>query len=102
MKCRRSPGPSAPSTCWQPVRAARWRSWAARSGSDRGRYRLGAGLASLGDAAARGLGVFERFDAVAEALVEQLGESVLLWVREDETLLLAAAREGTHPLRFVP
>jgi DNA-binding IclR family transcriptional regulator len=67
-----------------------------------GAYRLGAGLVALGGAAARHLGIFERFAALADDLVEQLGESVLLWVRHDDGYVLAAAREGSHPLRFVP
>jgi DNA-binding IclR family transcriptional regulator/nitroimidazol reductase NimA-like FMN-containing flavoprotein (pyridoxamine 5'-phosphate oxidase superfamily) len=69
---------------------------------ERGRYRLGPGLAALGGAAAGHLGVFERFASVAEDLVERLCESVLLWVRQDGLFVLVAAREGTHPLRFVP
>lgn len=69
---------------------------------EQGRYRLGPGLVALGSAAARHLGVFERFAAVADDLVEQLGESVLLWVRHDDTFVLVAAREGSQPLRFVP
>jgi DNA-binding IclR family transcriptional regulator len=69
---------------------------------ERGRYHPGPGLIALGGAAARRLGIFERFGAVADDLVERLGESVLLWVRQDDTFVLAAAREGTRPLRFVP
>jgi DNA-binding IclR family transcriptional regulator/nitroimidazol reductase NimA-like FMN-containing flavoprotein (pyridoxamine 5'-phosphate oxidase superfamily) len=67
-----------------------------------GRYRLGPGLVALGGAAARHLGVFERFAALADELVERLGDSVLLWVRHDDGYVLAAAREGTRPLRYVP
>lgn len=69
---------------------------------ERGRFHLGPGLVALGSAAARHLGVFERFAAVADDLVERLGESVLLWVRHDDTFVLVAAREGSQPLRFVP
>ena len=31
-----------------------------------------------------------------------LGETVLLWIRQDDSFVLAAAREGTQPLRYVP
>ena len=69
---------------------------------DRGSYRVGPGLAALGAAAARRAGLFERFAAIADDLVTRLGESVLLWVRHEDGFVLAAAREGTLPLRFVP
>ncbi|MFN8635425.1 MAG: helix-turn-helix domain-containing protein [Chloroflexota bacterium] len=69
---------------------------------DGGRYRLGPGLVALGSAAACKVRACERFAAVADRLVEQLGETVLLWVLHEETFVLAAAREGTQPLRCVP
>jgi DNA-binding IclR family transcriptional regulator len=67
-----------------------------------GRYQVGPGLAALGSAAACRLRACERFAAVADALVTALGETVLLWIRQDDTFVLAAAREGTQPLRYVP
>jgi DNA-binding IclR family transcriptional regulator len=67
-----------------------------------GHYEVGAGLAALGSAAACRLRACERFAALADALVAALGETVLLWVRQDDTFVLAAAREGTRPIRFVP
>src|SRR5687768_7615659 len=60
-----------------------------------GRYAVGPGLAALGQAAACRLRACEQFAAVAEALVAALGETVLLWVRQEDTFIVAAAREGT-------
>jgi DNA-binding IclR family transcriptional regulator len=67
-----------------------------------GHYTIGPGLAALGQAAACKLRACERFAALADALVAALGETVLLWVRQDDMFVLAAAREGTQPLRYVP
>src|SRR5215212_1314484 len=67
-----------------------------------GQYRIGPGLAALGQAAACRLRPCEQFAAVAEALVAAHGETVLLWLQHEQTLVLAAAREGTQPLRYVP
>lgn len=67
-----------------------------------GRYTVGPGLAALGQAAACKLRACERFARLADALVAALGETVLLWVRQEETFVLAATREGTQPLRYVP
>ena len=67
-----------------------------------GRYLPGPGLAALGSAAAQRLEPLHAFDALAEDLVDRLGETVVLWLQHGDGLLLAAAREGTHPLRFVP
>jgi hypothetical protein len=67
-----------------------------------GHYQVGPGLAALGSAAACRLRACERFAAVADALVTALGETVLLWILHDDTFVLAAAREGTQPLRYVP
>jgi DNA-binding IclR family transcriptional regulator len=69
---------------------------------ERGCYQVGPGLAGLGAAAAQRVGIFERFAVIAEDLVERLGESALLWVQHEDGFILAAAREGTLPLRFVP
>jgi len=69
---------------------------------DRGSYRVGPRLAGLGAAASQGAGLFERFEAMADALVGRFGETVLLWVRQDGGYALAGAREGTLPLRYVP
>ena len=67
-----------------------------------GHYQVGAGLAALGNAAACKLRACEQFAAIAEQLVAALGETALLWVRQGDSLVLAAAREGTEPLRYVP
>ncbi|MCC6174514.1 MAG: helix-turn-helix domain-containing protein [Chloroflexi bacterium] len=67
-----------------------------------GRYRAGPGLPALGHCAARQLRAAVRFEALAEHLVERIGETVLLLVRDDDRYVLAAAREGTCPLRLVP
>jgi DNA-binding IclR family transcriptional regulator len=67
-----------------------------------GHYEVGPGLAALGQAAACKLRACERFAALADALVAALGETVLLWVRHEDGFVLAAAREGTQPLRYVP
>jgi len=67
-----------------------------------GRYVPGPGLVELGTAAAQRLEPLHVFDALAADLVESLGETVLLWIQHGDELALAAAREGTHPLRYVP
>lgn len=67
-----------------------------------GQYQVGPGLAALGNAAACKLRACERFAAVADPLVAATGETVLLWARHEDTFVLAAAREGTQPLRYVP
>ena len=72
-----------------------------RGGRD-GRYRPGPGLAALGAAAAQRLEPLHLFDALATDLVEQVGETVLLWVQQADSLVLAGTREGTQPLRYVP
>src|SRR5918911_4519065 len=66
------------------------------------RYRPGPGLAALGAAAAQRLEPLHVFDALAGDLVEQVGETVLLWLQQGDSLVLAATREGTQPLRYVP
>lgn len=67
-----------------------------------GRYLVGAGLAALGEAAACKLRACERFSLIADELVAAVGETALLWVQHDDTFVLAASREGTEPLRYVP
>ncbi len=67
-----------------------------------GRYEVGPGLTALGNAAACKQRACERFAVVAGQLVEAFGETALLWMRQDDGYVLAAAREGTQPLRFVP
>jgi DNA-binding IclR family transcriptional regulator len=67
-----------------------------------GLYQVGPGLAALGAAAASKLRACEQFAAVADQLVAATGETVLLWLRQEDTFVLAAAREGTQPLRYVP
>jgi hypothetical protein len=57
---------------------------------------------ALGTAAAQCLEPLQTFDLLASDLVERLGETVLLWIQQGDGLAMAAAREGTHPLRYVP
>jgi DNA-binding IclR family transcriptional regulator len=72
-----------------------------RSSKD-GHYLPGPGLVALGTAAAQKLEPLQMFDLLASELVESLGETVLLWIQEGDGLAMAAAREGTQPLRYVP
>lgn len=72
-----------------------------RSARD-GRYLPGPGLVALGTAAAQCLEPLQTFDLLAADLVERLGETVLLWIQQGDGLAMAAAREGTQPLRYVP
>lgn len=67
-----------------------------------GRYQPGPGLVALGTAAAQRLEPLQTFDLLAAELVERLGETVLLWIQQGDGLVMAAAREGTQPLRYVP
>src|ERR1700737_2668059 len=71
-----------------------------RSARD-GRYQPGPGLVALGTAAAQRLEPLHTFDVLAADLVEQLGETVLLWIQQGDGLAMAAARDGTQPLRYV-
>jgi DNA-binding transcriptional ArsR family regulator len=66
-----------------------------------GRYLPGPGLVALGTAAAQRLEPLHTFDVLAADLVERLGETVLLWIQQGDGLAMAAAREGTQPLRYV-
>ena len=70
--------------------------------TDDGQYQVGPGLAALGQAAASRLRACERFAGIADQLVAATGETVLLWLRHEDGFVLAAAREGTQPLRYVP
>ena len=67
-----------------------------------GRYLPGPGLVALGTAAAQRLEPLHTFDLMAADLVDQLGETVLLWIQQGDGLAMAAARDGTQPLRYVP
>src|SRR5579859_1719562 len=67
-----------------------------------GRYLPGPALVALGTAAAQSLEPLNQFDLLASELVERLGETVILWIQQGDGLAMAAAREGTHPLRYVP
>jgi hypothetical protein len=67
-----------------------------------GRYAPGPGLVELGAAAAQRLEPLHVFDSLAADLVDALGETVLLWIQHGDDLALAAAREGSQPLRYVP
>ncbi len=71
-------------------------------GAADGRYRPGPALVALGTAAAQCLEPLQQFDLLASELVEQLGETVVLWIQQGDGLAMAAAREGTQPLRYVP
>jgi DNA-binding IclR family transcriptional regulator len=72
-----------------------------RSSRD-GRYLPGPALVALGAAAAQCLEPLHAFDLLASELVDRLGETVLLWIQQGDGLAMAAAREGTYPLRYVP
>jgi hypothetical protein len=67
-----------------------------------GHYLPGPGLVALGTAAAQRLEPLHAFDLLASELVETLGETVLLWIQQGDGLAMAAVREGTQPLRYVP
>ena len=67
-----------------------------------GRYLPGPGLVTLSTAAAQRLEPLHTFDLLATDLVDQLGETVLLWIQQGDGLVMAAARDGTQPLRYVP
>ncbi|MCC7366786.1 MAG: helix-turn-helix domain-containing protein [Chloroflexi bacterium] len=67
-----------------------------------GQYFVGSGLVALGNAAACQVRACERFATIADRLVSTVGETALLWMRQGDSFVLAAAREGTQPLRFVP
>ncbi len=67
-----------------------------------GRYLPGPGLVALGTAAAQSLEPLNTFEMLASDLVERLGETVILCIQQGDALAMAAAREGTHPLRYVP
>lgn len=67
-----------------------------------GHYLPGPGLVALGTAAAQRLEPLQTFDLLASELVETLGETVVLWVQQGDGLAMAAVREGTRPLRYVP
>ncbi|MDQ6669741.1 MAG: helix-turn-helix domain-containing protein [Chloroflexota bacterium] len=67
-----------------------------------GRYAPGPGLVTLGAAAAQCLEPLRTFDLLAADLVHRLGETVLLWMPHGDGLAMAAARDGTQPLRYVP
>jgi DNA-binding IclR family transcriptional regulator len=67
-----------------------------------GHYLPGPGLVALGTAAAQRLEPLHTFDLLASELVESLGETVLLWIQQGDGLAMAAVREGTQPLRYVP
>jgi DNA-binding IclR family transcriptional regulator len=67
-----------------------------------GHYLPGPGLVALGTAAAQQLEPLHTFDLLASELVDTLGETVLLWIQQGDGLAMAAFREGTQPLRYVP
>lgn len=65
-------------------------------------YRPGPGLVALGTAAAQCLQPLQQFDLLAAELVERFGETVILWIQQGDGFALAAVREGSQPLRYVP
>jgi DNA-binding IclR family transcriptional regulator len=91
----------APSTLLGILTTLRTAGLVARHDAD-GRYTLGPALVGLGAAAAQRYDAVHVFDLIAGRLVETLGETVLLWMRHENAYLLAAAREGTRSLRYVP
>src|SRR5579859_7085847 len=74
---------------------------ASRSPRD-GRYLPGPGLVTLGAAAAQRLEPLHTFDLLATDLVDQLGETVLLWIQQGDGLVMAAVHDGRQALRYVP
>ncbi len=67
-----------------------------------GRYTLGPALAALGAQALQRMAVARTFRTLADRLVEETGETALLWTRHGGSFLLTGALEGSHPLRYVP
>jgi len=63
-----------------------------------GRYLPGPGLVALGTAAAQALEPLHAFDLLATELVEQLGETVLLWIQQGDGLAMAHRGEGGVPM----
>ncbi|MDP8922944.1 MAG: hypothetical protein M3O34_08730, partial [Chloroflexota bacterium] len=90
-------GPSSLLTILAPLRAA---GVVVRDAD--GRYALGPTLIGLGEAAARACTAAQLFERIAGPLVDRTGETALLWSACGDGFALAAAREGRHPLRFVP
>ncbi|MBV9580355.1 MAG: helix-turn-helix domain-containing protein, partial [Chloroflexi bacterium] len=54
-----------------------------------GHYLPGPGLVALGTAAAQRLEPLQAFDLLASQLVEELGETVLLWIQQGDGLAMA-------------
>src|SRR5919202_995214 len=67
-----------------------------------GRYLPGPGLVALGTAAAQRLEPLHAFDLFGADLADRLGETVVLWIQQGDGLVMAASREGSRPLRYVP
>jgi DNA-binding IclR family transcriptional regulator/nitroimidazol reductase NimA-like FMN-containing flavoprotein (pyridoxamine 5'-phosphate oxidase superfamily) len=91
----------APSTLLGILTTLRTAGLVARHDTD-GRYTLGPTLIGLGAAAGQRYDAVHVFDLIAGRLVETVGETVLLWMRHEDAYLLAAARDGTQSLRYVP
>ena len=66
-----------------------------------GRFALGLGLVALGRAAAHGLGLPEVARPALEALRDETGESVQLYVREGDRRVCVEALESPHGLRTI-
>ncbi len=67
--------------------------------TDDGRYSLGPRLLYWGEAAADTFDLREVADAPMRRLRDEVGESVHLYVRDDDTRICIAAVEGRHELR---
>ncbi|MBI2911145.1 MAG: pyridoxamine 5'-phosphate oxidase family protein [Chloroflexi bacterium] len=93
---------TAPSTLLSILNTLRQRGYVERDDRGGNRYRLGAAAQRLTRATATPAELHRAFGRVADHLLLQLGETVLLWVLEGAEAVLADHREGAHTLRFVP
>jgi DNA-binding IclR family transcriptional regulator/nitroimidazol reductase NimA-like FMN-containing flavoprotein (pyridoxamine 5'-phosphate oxidase superfamily) len=66
-----------------------------------GRYAAGPGLIALGGAVAEATDALGTFERVAGAVVDALGETVVLWLPRGDQFVLTASRDGTGSLRYV-
>ncbi len=93
---------TAPSTLLAILNTLRQRGYVERDDRAGSRYRLGAAAQRLTRATATPAELHRAFGRVADHLLLQLGETVLLWILEGAEAVLADHREGVHTLRFVP
>jgi DNA-binding IclR family transcriptional regulator len=68
---------------------------------DEGRFRLGARLVALGQAASSGSSLLDAAGPVLAELRDATGESVQLYVRDGEARVCTAALESPHGLRTI-